>query len=130
MLCLNLKDLSIKNINTICDETGLVKYWSQPDFAYKSRVHIYDSEDNEIGYVQFKILSIQDGINFFDKEDNPIEMKDFKVVNQKDEYNFEIINNDNIVYVNRKEDSLLIKYDKNIDLNRCILFIVSLLNKE
>ena len=76
MLCLNLKDLSIKNKNTICEETGLVKYWSQPDFAYKSRVHIYDSDDNEIGYVQYKILSIQDGNNCFYKDDKQIDLNE------------------------------------------------------
>lgn len=130
MLYLDLKDFSLNNKNNIYDENNTVKYWSQPDFAYKSRVHVYDASDNEIGYVQFKILSIQEGITYCDKEDNLIQMNDFELLEQTDKYSFRIKHNDLIIDVVEKDNRLVIEDSKDIDLNRCILFIVSLLNKE
>lgn len=122
--------IDLKDKNKILDENGNIRFWCQYDFAYKGRSHVYDNKDNEIGYVQFKILSIQKEIGFFDKDDNPIQIDSYEITNQKDEYNFDIKFNDSLITIKSEDEKLIIDYDNNIDLNKCILFIVSLLNKE
>lgn len=122
--------IDFKDKNRIFNEENNTKFWCQNDFAYKGRTHVYDFENNEIGYIQFIVLSIQKEICFFDKNDNQIAMDDLQIVNQKDENNFDIKYCDSIIKVTKQDERLQIDYDKNIDLNRCILFIISLLNKE
>ena len=61
MLVININNYSTTKKCELLDETGNIKYWSQPDFSYKKRLHVYDSSDKELGYVQYKILSSQKG---------------------------------------------------------------------
>ena len=122
--------IDLENKDIVFDETNNTRYWCQYDFAYKARTHVYDNENNEIGYIQFKVLSIQKGISFFDKDDNPIQMDDIVIINQEDKNNFVLKYCESIVTVTKNDDRLNIDYSENIDLNKCILFIVSLLNKE
>ena len=107
MLIIDKNTFALNARNEIRDENDNLAYWSQPDFSYKQRVHVYDSKDNEIGYVQYKILSIQEKINFFDAFDKPIDMFDLNQTNKTSKWNYEISKNDVICTVTEKENRVI-----------------------
>lgn len=120
MLNIDINNFNLENRNEIKDDNGSVKYWSQKDFAYKKRIHVYDDVNNEIGYVQYKILSIQAGIEVYDRHDNLIDMKAFDVVNKTSRWDYEITCNGNSVC--KVENGKIAVIDGS-DTNKCILFI-------
>lgn len=124
MLIINKDKFDVNNKNLINNENGELQYWTQPDFSYKKRVHIYDRNDNEIGYVQYKILLCQDGNNFFSKEDKQIELNDWNYQNEKTEWNYDIYFKD-ILIANIVEDCSTVKITINDDsyINECLLMI-------
>lgn len=122
MLLINIDNFELSNKNEILNENGELQFWSQPDFAYKQRVHVYDCLNNEIGYIQFKILSIQDGTSFFDYLDKQIDMSCFKQVNKLSKWNYDIEYNESIVARIREGQ---IEITNNCDIGKCILFIIS-----
>lgn len=126
MLIIDRNTFALNAKNEIKDEDGNLKYWSQPDFSYKQRVHIYDSQDNEIGYVQYKILSSQEHINFFDYTDKEIDMSDLMQINKQSKWNYQITKDDVICDVKENDDTVLIDVKDNNLVDKCILFIFSL----
>lgn len=126
MLIINNNTFALDARNEIMDENGNLKYWSQPDFSYKQRVHVYDNQDNEIGYVQYKILSCQEHINFFDNTDKPIDMSDLKQINVQSKWNYQISNGDIVCEVKENGNNVLIDVKDDNQINRCILFVFSL----
>lgn len=126
MLIIDINNFELSKRNEITDETGKVQFWTQPDFAYKQRVHIYDCLDNEIGYVQYKVLSIQNGNEIHDKEDKLIDINGFKKVNSQSNWNYEIEYNGAVICcVNEGKIEIV----DNSDINKCLLFIFSLIEK-
>lgn len=121
-MIIDINNFNLENRNEIKDEKGEIQYWSQKDFAYKRRVHIYDNSNNEIGYVQYKVLSIQTGIEFYDKTDKQIDMSEFTVSNRTSKWNYEIIKNGNCIC---KINDGKIEVVDNLDIEKCILFIFS-----
>lgn len=126
MLFINIDNFKLDKKTEIVDENGNLQFWSQPDFSYKCRVHVYDKNDNEIGYVQFKILTIQDKINYFNKEDKPIEMEDLKVIEQKSNFDYKVSSGLNEVMSVTKEDNRVTINVQEEHINRCILLMYSL----
>lgn len=123
MYSIDIKNFSINNKNQILNEEGKICFWSIYDFAYKKRVHIYDSLNNEIGYVQYKIISTQNDTLCFDLEDKLIDMNGFKAINKKDNWTYDITYNDKSVAT--VVDGRITIEDSSI-INKCILFIFSL----
>lgn len=129
MLYIDLNNFSLTKKSEILKE-DIIAYWSQPDFAYKRRVHIYDSNNDEIGYVQYKILTCQSGIEYFDKTDKQIDVSDIVVENKESEYNYELVSNGNVVAKVFKDNNRL-----NIDImndsmiNKCLLLVYGLIDK-
>lgn len=126
MLIINIDDFALNKRNEILDETGKLIFWSQPDFAYKQRVHIYDDVNNEIGYVQYKILSIQEGNEIYDSFDSRLDLSGFKQLNMINIWTYDIELNGSIV-ASIKEGKIEIA-DNSI-INKCLLFIFSLIEK-
>ena len=124
MLIIDKETFGIGNKNLINNENGELQYWTQPDFSYKKRLHIYDKNDNEIGYVQYKILSCQEGNGFFSKEDKQINLDEWNYQNDKSEWNYDVYYKDALMsrIVN---DDYLIKITINDDsyINECLFMI-------
>lgn len=81
---ISVKDFEISKKNEIIDENGNIKYWCQPDFSYKKRLHVYNSDNNEIGYVQYKVISLQSDVEYFDAADNKLDYSEYTFVEEKD----------------------------------------------
>lgn len=126
MLIINTSDFALNAKNEIKDENGNLVFWSQPDFSYKQRVHVYDAQNEEIGYVQYKILSSQEHINFFDKTDKPIDMSDIKQVNKKTKWEYQLEKDNVICEVKENGSNVIIDIKDNEQINSCILLIFSL----
>ena len=109
----------------ILDKNNNVAYFSQYDFSYKNRVHIYDNLDNEIGYVQYIIFKNQKDNLIYDKFDSLMEFNNWKIINESNKKN---------VYVN-EEIVMNIEDNKQIEIlnedlkDKCILFAYSLIGK-
>lgn len=127
MLILDLDNFSLDTKTEIKNEEGKLQYWSQPDFAYKKRVHIYDDKDNEVGYVQYKILSNQSHPIICTKDDNEIDFTDFKIINNDENGKYEI---ENVAVVKNDNKRLLIEIKDNNKTDKCILFIFSTIEQE
>ena len=95
MLIINKDKFSIDCRNEIVDEDGNIKFWCQPDFAFKKRLHVYDENNNEIGYVQYKILKSQEAVEYYDHNNNKLDFSDYQVVG--DNWNIEITHNSAVV---------------------------------
>ena len=120
MLYIDFNNFELNSRYEIKDEDGVVRYWSQSDFAYKQRVHIYDENDNEIGYVQYKILSIQDGVEYYSKDDIKLDLSNY-VIDNKDNGDYDIRNNGMVVCSVRGGQIDII--DNN---NECLLLVYGL----
>ena len=126
MLIIDSNTFALNVKNEIKDEKGNIKYWSQPDFSHKHRVHLYDNQDNEIGYVQYKILSSQEHINFFDYTDKEIDMSDLAQINKQSKWNYQITKDGEVCDVKENNGNILIDVKDNNLVDKCILFIFSL----
>lgn len=127
MLIINLDNFSLDSKNEIYDENEKLKYWSQYDFSYKHRVHIYDADDNEIGYVQYRILSTQESAKVFSKEDKEIDLSNISNSEFKDKWNYSIVNDGNVIASVRSDgDKAIIDIMNEQLFNECILYIFSL----
>jgi len=123
MLIINKDNFDLNGKIEIFDENKNIKYWSQYDFSYKRRVHIYDEFNNEIGYVQYKILTTQDSNEVFDYQDNPIDISNFVIKDKKDN-NYDIYHENNKVgSVTEEKDSINIEILNDSLINNCILFV-------
>lgn len=119
MLIINKDKFSIDCKNEILDENGSIKYWCQPDFAFKKRLHVYDEKNNEIGYVQYKILKSQDAVEYYNHNNNKIDISDYKIVG--DNWNVEILHKDCVV-LESKINGDYINIDIKDNLSLLILF--------
>lgn len=131
MLIIDLEKFSLYSKNEIVNDNGNLQYWSQPDFSYKHRVHIYDKDSNEIGYVQYKILSTQDTINYFDKEDKEISISNLTVKNKSGEWDYSIYkDNEQIASLNSKDNKVYIEINNDLEADKCLLLIFGLAEEE
>lgn len=119
MLIINKDKFSIQTKSEILDETDNVKYWCQPDFAFKGRLHVYDENNDEIGYVQYKILKSQDGVEYYDHKDNKINVDDYCIDGEG--FNLQITKNNSIV-LNSKESDEKVMIDCKDNISLLILF--------
>lgn len=125
MLEINLDNFSLLNRNEFINESGEMKFWSQKDFSYKHRIHVYDCSDNEIGYVQFKILSTQSGNELYTKEDKRIDISEYSISDYVDEFTYSIALNNNVVAkIERKNNKAYLEIINNECLNECLLIII------
>lgn len=115
MITINKDKFSIVTRYDLLNENGNIEFWCQPDFAYKMRLHVYDKNNDEIGYVQYKILSTQDGVEYYDNKDNKLDLNSY-IVNGKD-YNYEITHNDVVVLKSiLKENEIEVDVKDNLSL--------------
>ena len=115
MITINKDKFSIATRYDLLNEDGNIEFWCQPDFAYKMRLHVYDKNNDEIGYVQYKILSTQDGVEYYDNKDNKLDLNSY-IVNGKD-YNYEITHNDGVVLKSiLKENEIEVDVKDNLSL--------------
>lgn len=127
MLNICLDKFSLNSKNEIVDDNGLLKYWSQYDFSYKRRVHVYDAENNELGYIQYRILSIQEKNDVYDKSDKIIDLSSFKQTEVVDKWNYTVLKDNEIVaYVQTKENKLEIDIKNKEVVDQCLLYVFSL----
>ena len=127
MLTIKLDNFDLFSKNEILDENGCIRYWTQYDFSYKHRVHIYDTNDDEIGYVQYKILSIQDSAKIFAKDDKELDLSYLSNIEYKDKWNYTITNNGNVIAsVKSNDNKVVIDINDEQLVNECILYIFSL----
>lgn len=127
MLIIDLDTFSLDKKDVINNEKGELQYWSQADFAYKKRVHIYDSNDNELGYVQYKILTSQDGPTFFNKEDKAIDVSDLRIINKVNNWQYEI---ENVASIKVDGNKVVIDIKDDSEIDRCLLLIYSIAGEE
>lgn len=126
MLIINIDNFDINTKTEMNNGDGELKYWSQPDFSYKRRTHIYDSRDNEIGYVQYKVLSIQDNNGVFSKEDNPILLDDFYINNRQSIWNYDIFKDNNLIAsIEENGGKVIIKILNEDYTEKCLLLVYS-----
>lgn len=71
ILNFNRKEFSINKFE-IKDVDGENRYWGIYDFSYKRRLRIFDKDNNELAYIQYRVSSLEKGITFYDVEDNKI----------------------------------------------------------
>lgn len=119
MITINKDKFSIATRYDLLNEDGKIEFWCQPDFAYKMRLHVYDKNNDEIGYVQYKILSTQDGVEYYDNKDNKLDLSSYVVDGEN--YNYEIIHNDVVVLKSILKENE-IKVDVKDNLSLLILF--------
>lgn len=119
MIIIDKNKFSINTRYDLLNENGNIEFWCQPDFAYKMRLHIYDKNNEEIGYVQYKILSIQDGVEYYDSKDNRLDFSNY-IINGKDN-NYEIIHDDVVVLKSILKENV-IEVDVKDNLSLLILF--------
>lgn len=106
----NLKNVSISSRIDFLDENNSLLYWSIYDFSYKRRMRLFDSNDNELGYVTLKIDSLNNTEAVYDKQDNKLaEYSEFNIDGDIKSYEFEI---DGIIY-KKEDDNLIIKTEEN-----------------
>lgn len=128
-LKIDFTDFSINNKVEIQDIYNSVRYWSQPDFSYKKRVHIYDDKNNEIGYVQYIILSSQDEVLYFDKNNKPIDIKDYKVTKYTSELSYKLeYNESEVASINLVDNVCEIDIFDETHINNCLLKIYGEMN--
>ena len=126
MLIINIDNFDINTKTEMNNGDGELKYWSQPDFSYKRRTHIYDSCDNEIGYVQYKVLSTQDNNSVFSKEDNPILLDDFYINNKQSIWNYDIFKDNNLIAsIEENGGKVIIKILNEDYTEKCLLLVYS-----
>lgn len=119
MIIIDKNKFTINTRYDLLNENGNIEFWCQPDFAYKMRLHIYDKNNEEIGYVQYKILSIQDGVEYYDSKDNRLDFSSY-IINGKDN-NYEIIHDDVVVLKSILKENV-IEVDVKDNLSLLILF--------
>lgn len=106
----NLENISISSRIDFLDENNGLLYWSIYDFSYKRRMRLFDSNDNELGYVTLKIDSLNNTEAVYDKQDNKLaEYSEFNIDGDIKSYEFKI---DGIIY-KKEDDNLIIKTEEN-----------------
>ena len=106
----NLENISISSRIDFFDENNSLLYWSIYDFSYKRRMRLFDSNDNELGYVTLKIDSLNNTEAVYDKQDNKLaEYSEFNIDGDIKSYEFEI---DGIIY-KKEDDNLIIETEEN-----------------
>lgn len=117
MLYIDIDKFNFYSINEIKDGKEEILYWTQYDFSFKKRLHLYKN-NFEIGYVQYDILSSNNCNECFDSNDKKIEYNDYKIINVIDENNYEIELLGEIKAIITKSNNILeisIKDEKLVD---------------
>ena len=127
MLVIDINNYSTTKKCELLDETGNIKYWSQPDFSYKKRLHVYDSSDKELGYVQYKILSSQKGDELY-IENKKVDIDNINI-EKNGENSFVVKNGNKTIIVANKKDNL-INVDIADDNEKYILLLYTLIKGE
>lgn len=119
MIVIDTKNLILGKRNNIVDENDELVYWTQPDFSYKHRVHIYRADNSEVGYVQYKILSIQKDVEYYDYMDNRLEFSNYKIVNKKSNFEYDIECDNDVTNITHDGERCYIESNTNLD--KCLL---------
>lgn len=115
----------------LLNEIGELVYTCIYDFAYKNRIRILDNKNNELAYIQFKVISGVDQVTLYDKIDKPIAyIKDNTEVLLEDEWK---ISNDKVLTKDGKEvmnvvDNVITINNDN-DILKCIMCLFVSNNK-
>ncbi len=137
ILKFNRNDFSISKfeIKGINDE---LIYRGIYDFSYKNRLRIFDANDNELGYIQYKNLSSVNEIALFDIQDNRIvyidkvddlnniEVKplDFHIIGDLNNWDIKIVDNKNNILL-ETENELQINLIDEANLMNCLFCILA-----
>ena len=122
-----VRNIDLNKKIELLNDNNEVMYWLIYDFAYKRRMRIFDSLDNEVAYVNLKIESLNNDIALYDKEDQLISVydkgnviinedgytiKDLMNINKKDNcYELEVLDEDNVL---TSIMYLLVIFDNNL----------------
>lgn len=116
------------------NEKGEIEYIGIYDFSYKKRIRILDKNNNEVAYIQFRVISDIDQITLFDKQDNQlayIKLNDDTI--QEDGYkkmgddtSYKVIDKDGNEIMNVMKDEAII----NGDVLKCIMCLYVFKNKD
>lgn len=125
MILKNYKNILANKVEIIDNDN--VVFWSQPDFSYKHRVHIYSNSNDEIGYIQYKVTSNQNGNIIFYPNDNIADISELSCI-IIDDLHIRILDKGseigNIEYLG---DDIIISINNSDIINMYILFIYTLL---
>ena len=137
ILKFNRNDFSISKfeIKGINDE---LLYRGIYDFSYKNRLRIYDANDNELGYIQYKNLSSINEIALFDIQDNKIayidkvddlnniEVKplDFHIIGDLNNWNIKVVDSKDNVLLETENESQINLIDET-NLMTCLFCILA-----
>ena len=139
LLILDKNTFSLQDKVELKDENNNLKYWSIYDFAYKNRTRLFDENDNEIGYLQFKVLSSQDEIGFYHIDGNKItslklneDLKDeyyletlnWYIKGDIKKWNYKVVDKDNKEIMSVETDKAIIIDD--LDVVNCLMIIFAL----
>lgn len=104
----------------ITDDEKNEIFWSQPDFSYKHRVHVYDKNNNEIGYVQYAILSSQQTNELYYANDTQMDLSVYDVKELKDSCTVYRDNN-KVMDILCNDNEIVITIDNEDIINDCLL---------
>lgn len=125
MILKNYKNILANKVEIIDNDN--VVFWSQPDFSYKHRVHIYSNSNDEIGYIQYKVTSNQNGNIICYPNDNIADISELSCI-KIDDLHIRILDKGseigNIEYLG---DDIIISINNNDIIDMYILFIYTLL---
>lgn len=117
----------LHDVVQIMDNNSVV-YWSQPDFSYKHRIHLYNVDNKEIGYVQYKVTSEQKDNYVFSCDDSVIDVSSYSYSKDDEGCINILLNNNKIANLKFVDDSIDISFNNNDAIDIMMLYIYSILN--
>lgn len=121
----NLKNTTINSRIDFLDENNNLIYWSIYDFSYKRRMRLFDNKDNELGYINLKIESLNNVEAIYDIQDNKLdEYKEANISGNIESYEFIV---DGIKY--KKQDNYLVINAEENKINTAILYALISIDK-
>ena len=122
---INLNNVSINSRIDFLDEKSNLLYWSIYDFSYKRRMRLFDNKDNELGYVNLKIESLNNVETIYDKQDNKLDEFDETILKGDiKSYDFNV---EDVVFT-KKDDELLIQFEDD-KVYKAILYALISIDK-
>lgn len=125
MIINGFRNIFNEKVEVLNDDT--VVFWSQPDFSYKSRVHIYNCNNTEIGYIQYKTTSTQIGNIVYFSDDEIVDLSSFSIDNQNDSKVSVLINDNIIGYFEYENENVIFSNVDSDFIDVYLLYIYSLL---
>lgn len=130
------KSFKLDSKTELKNEKGEIVYTCIYDFSYKKRIRILDKSNNEIAYIQFKILSSIDQITLYDKQDKQLAyIKQNSEVIEDDGLRC-IGNYDNYKIVDKNNNEIMVLANNTVNISddnyilKCIMCLYVFANKE